>query len=117
MQFKSIRSTILTDGQSIVGRVWLLGIVLTPIYSAVDSPLGLKINGTIRLWNGTSDSGDPLVEVPVTMANGYPAGLGFNYVEHGGYMLFADGLYVGDTTATGDDPLGTDTSLSLYYQV
>jgi hypothetical protein len=117
MQFNSVRSTILSDGDSISGRVWLLGIVLTPIFTArSQTPPNLRIDGTIRFWNGTSATGDPLVEVPVTIVDDYPAGIGFNYIEHGGYMLFPDGLIVGKTASTGD-PLGSDTSLSVYYQV
>jgi hypothetical protein len=115
MQFNSVKSTTLVNGGSIAGRVWLLGLTVTPIYTAT-STVQLEVNGTIKLHNGDS-SGDVLVEVPVTMTEGYPAGMGFDYVEHGGYLVFPDGLYVAQSTVAGD-PLDTSlTSFSVFYQV
>jgi len=120
MQFNSVRSTILSNGGSISGRVWLLGISLVPIYQGGggSAALEVKVGGTIKL-STDSTSVDPLVQFPVTMTDAYPAGVGFSYIEHQGYVLFPNGLYVTQTTASSkESPLDTSyTSFGVYYQV
>jgi hypothetical protein len=120
MQFNSVRSVELANNGSISGRVWLLGFSLVPIYTGGggSAALEVKVGGTIKI-STSSTSADPLVEFPVTMTDAYPAGLGFSYIEHQGYVLFPNGLYVTQTTASSkESPLDTSyTKFSVYYQV
>jgi len=115
--FNAVRGKVLVDGDTISGRVYVLGLSVQPTYAAAESPLAEKVDALIQLKNGSDDTGDVLIEVPVVMMNAYPAGIGFDYVEHGGYVLFPDGLYT-DLTFTTPVSGGTAfMAFSVSYQV
>ena len=112
--FNAVRGKVLTDEDTISGRVYVLGLSVQPAYDAAGDAAAVKVGGLIQLKNGSDDTGDVLIEVPIVMMEYFPAGIGFDYVEHGGYVLFPDGLYV-DITLTDDNP--DDMAFSVSYQV
>jgi len=112
--FNAVRGKVLVDGNTISGRVYVLGLSVVPAYDPGGVTLGIKVDALVKLYNGSSATGDPLIQVPVVMTEGFPTDMGFDYIEHGGYALFPDGLYVAISASTG---LVDDISLSVYYQV
>tara|TARA_R100001163_G_scaffold65335_1_gene62167 strand:- start:1679 stop:2035 length:357 start_codon:yes stop_codon:yes gene_type:complete len=118
MFFNSVKQGSFVNTNTISGRTYVLGLKVMPVYTPAESGSGTKVEGTIVLKNGSA-SGDTLIEVPVTMATYYPADIGFNYVEHDGYVLFPDGVYVTETFAdAAKKPLDTSlTSFTIIYQV
>jgi len=111
--FNAVRGKVLVDGDTISGRVYLLGLSVQPTYAAGTSTT-TAVEAIVKLRNGLVDTGDVLIEVPIKMQKGYPSGIGFDYVEHGGYVLFPDGLYTDFTFTTGDTD---DMAFSVSYQV
>ena len=113
--FNAVRGEVLANTDTISGRVYVLGLSVVPTYYPATETLGIKVDALVKLYNGSSATGDPLIQVPVVMTEAYPADMGFDYVEHGGYVLFPDGLYTEIPTPT-TGAVG-DISLSVYYQV
>lgn len=111
--FNAVRGKVLTDGETISGRVYVLGISVQPIYSG-QAPTATAVEAIVKLRNGLVDTGDVLIELPIKMQKGYPTGIGFDYAEHGGYVLFPDGLYTDFTFTTGAT---ADMAFSVSYQV
>ena len=112
--FNAVRGKVLVDGDTISGRVYVLGISVQPIYTPGSIAATVGVEAIVKLRNGLVDTGDVLIEVPVKMMKGFPAGIGFDYAEHGGYVLFPDGLYTDFTFTTGDTD---DMAFSVSYQV
>jgi hypothetical protein len=112
--FNDVRGKVLANTDTISGRVYVLGLSVVPTYYPATETLGIKVDALVKLYNGSSATGDPLIQVPVVMTEAYPTDMGFDYVEHGGYVLFPDGLYAAISASTG--AVG-DISLSVYYQV
>ena len=90
-----------------------MGISVQPTYSG-QAGKATAVEAIVKLRNGSDDTGDVLIELPIKMQKGYPSGIGFDYAEHGGYVLFPDGLYTDFTFTTGDTD---DMAFSVSYQV
>ena len=105
--------------RSIVGRLRLYGVSVSPRVDGHSGGQGVRANGTVQLYdlNSTStDKGSELVlEFPVLVAMKYAQDGTTNFGKDDNYFIFNRGLYVDETQIATGLPLEF-SGITLYYE-
>jgi len=104
--------------RSVLGRCHFRGIGIMPMWAGATAGTGSDGRGTIRIEDvnaaGDGGSGTVLFEMPAIANTSYPTSSFFSFADDDGYILFENGMYLTDTTASGIAPL-LNFSTILFY--